>query len=207
MGESERGLEKVNFQQILGKTFLLLPLSALFKHHSLPILTSRPFEYLSRRRWNASPTKPWLMFKEKIMEMQCQDHTRENQKCVLLRGIWLNNILDVRVLHHREYATEWVECIWGGDKPWVSKQTSKQDVLMDSTAFDNGCKATCAWFSWQKECDSFACLYFLAEMFPDLFFSTLFTDRVAHLCTFPPETHVPNTVQGRGARVNDATPP
>jgi len=88
MGKRERDLEKVDFQQILGKTFLLLlPLSALFKHYALPVLSSRPFEYLSRRRrWNASPTKPWLMFKEKIMEIQCRDHTRENQKCVLLLG-------------------------------------------------------------------------------------------------------------------------
>lgn len=54
----------------------------------MPVLSSRPFESLSsrRRRWNASPTKPWLMFKEKIMEIRCWDNTRENQKCVLLLG-------------------------------------------------------------------------------------------------------------------------
>lgn len=84
--ERDGTVEKVNFQQILGKTFLsLLPLSALFKHYGLPVLSSRPFESLSRRRgWNASPTKPWLMFKEKIMEIQCRDHTREIQQCFLL---------------------------------------------------------------------------------------------------------------------------
>lgn len=39
MGEREGTLEKVNFQQILGKTFLpLLPPSALFKHYGLPVL-------------------------------------------------------------------------------------------------------------------------------------------------------------------------
>lgn len=93
-------LKKVNFQQIFGNTFLpLLPLSAVLKHYGLPVLTSMPFESLSRRRgWNASPTKPWLMFKEKIMEMQRQDHTRENQKCFYYCRICLNNILDVHVL-------------------------------------------------------------------------------------------------------------
>lgn len=126
----ERDLGKMTFQQILGKTFLLLPLSALFKHHSLPILNRRPFESLNRRRiWNASPTKPWLMFKEKIMEIQCQDHTRENRNVFYYRRIWLNNILDVHVLHHCEYwnTTGWVGCILGGDK--VNKQANS--ILMD----------------------------------------------------------------------------
>lgn len=89
--ERERGgnSRKVTFQQILGKTFhSLLPLSALFKHYGPPVQSSRPFESLSRwRGWNASPTKPWLMFKEEIMEIQCHDHTGENQKCFLL---WWN---------------------------------------------------------------------------------------------------------------------
>lgn len=51
--ERERDLEKVNFQQILGKTFLLLlPLSTRFKHHGLPVLSSMPFKSLSSRRRN-----------------------------------------------------------------------------------------------------------------------------------------------------------
>lgn len=82
--EWERG--KVAFQQILDKIFhSSLPLSTLFKCYSLPVRSSRPFESLSRwRGWNASPTRLWLMFKEEIMEMQCHDHTGENQKCFLL---------------------------------------------------------------------------------------------------------------------------
>lgn len=111
-------------------------------------------------------TKPWLMFKEKIMEIQCRDHTREYQNVFYYWGIWLNNILDVHVLHYCEYwnTTEWVECIQGGDNPRAptetSKQTSKQEFNGWWWMCDNGYKTTGTWFSRLKDSDSSACFVF-----------------------------------------------
>lgn len=66
--------KKVSFQQIWNKTFF--PPFPLLKRRGPAVLSGGPFESLSRRTgWNAS-AKQWLMFKEKIMEIQCRDHTR-----------------------------------------------------------------------------------------------------------------------------------
>lgn len=65
---------KVSFQQIWNKTFF--PPLPLLKGRGPAFLTSGPFESLSRRTGLNASSRPWLMFKEKIMEIRCRDHTR-----------------------------------------------------------------------------------------------------------------------------------
>lgn len=54
----------------------------------------------------------------------------------------------------------------------LQRQVNKQANMMFFNGwwwgmFDNGCEATCTWFSEQKLCDSFASLYFLLYFFSD----------------------------------------
>lgn len=86
-GWEEKKKKNLIFQQIFFSFFFgrktFLSLSAPFWNIMARLSRPRtPFKSLSRRRrWKTSSTRLWLMFKEKIMEIQCRD-----QKRVLLPG-------------------------------------------------------------------------------------------------------------------------